>query len=654
MQEEIKKYVFYKDSRLLAVIIIFVALLLQIGALTQTPGLVTIHTFSVGILFGAYSPFFYFYCLLMASTFLFKNIRILHVIKLTQITYWIFAFSLMAALVSWFYYTGNDAISNSSLGATPFKQTFGLWWKNYNGPEWWNHSTPDAGVIGALLFSIIASFTTTFGAAITYSCLAVLGFSLILTGTWVGLYRNIFIYAKKAKKDDKKSNDSIINKKKPFIAIEDDFKNEKPKSNAPLPFRDVSDLEEKPPTEWEPYPKIDPEQVLKAVKHDPLIELANNVSKQKQAINKLFVTFNIDAKVVDAIVGPTLTKLIIKTSSNTNLNKIASIQQNIKMVLESKEVRMELPIPGKALIGIEFANKKRKIVSFKEVLKDIRTDHTPLPVPLGKSIDGKTFVVHINETPHMLMAGATGSGKSVAINIIVASLIMNISPKDLRLVLIDPKYVEFGSYKNIPHLLAPIITDSKKATHTLITMVNIMENRYKIMSKYNVRKIEQYNEVAKSKKLEHWPYIVIIIDELADLMTTSSKLVETSIQRLTQKARAAGIHLILTTQRPSTNVVTGVIKANIPSRIAFLVSAGVDSKVILDAVGAEKLIGHGDMLISLYGKHIERIQCAFISQIEIEKIVRIVKKYGKPKFDSQLLNWDDTNESILNDDIEGE
>lgn len=654
MQEK-SKYIFYKDSRLISIIIILTALVLQIGAFTHTPVLVTIHTYSVGILFGRYSTFFYLYCLLMVVTIIFQNIRILHIIKLTQLTYWFFSLSLMTALVTWFYYTSNLSINTSSLGTGAFKQSFKLWWNNYNSPSssWWDHSTPDAGVIGALLYSIVASFSTTIVTAIIYSCLAILGFSLIVTGTWIGLYRNIILHAKNTKNKVQKNEDSIVNRESPFISIDDNFKDDNKKSSVILPFCDVSELEGKPAIKWDPYPKIDPEKVLDTIKNDPLIDLANNVSEHKRAINNLFTTFNIDAHVVDAIVGPTLTKLIIKTSSNTNLKKIANIQQNIKMVLETKEVRMQLPIPGKALIGIEYPNKKRKLVSFKEVLKDKRKIISPLSIPLGKSIDGKTFILNINETPHLLIAGATGSGKSTSINIIIISLIMNISPKDLRLVLIDPKFVEFVSYKNIPHLLAPIITDSMKAAYTLKMIVNIMEDRYKIMSKHNVKKIEQYNAIAKTKKLEHWPYIVIVIDELADLMSISSKLVETSIQRLTQKARAIGIHLILATQRPSTNVVTGVIKANIPSRIAFSVSASIDSRVILDEVGAEKLIGHGDMLISLYGKYMERVQCAFISNSEIEKVVQAVAKYGKPNFDSRLLDEYDTNDDIFSDNIEG-
>jgi S-DNA-T family DNA segregation ATPase FtsK/SpoIIIE len=225
--------------------------------------------------------------------------------------------------------------------------------------------------------------------------------------------------------------------------------------------------------------------------------------KKKNELNKLFATFGLNAKVVDTIYGPTITKFIVKPAPGINLKKFENIHQNIKMVLETKEIRMELPIPGKALIGIEFANQKRELVTFFEVFKDIGKSNSPLPVALGKSIEGKSIILNIDETPHLLIAGATGSGKSIAVNTIIASIIMNKSPKDVRFVLIDPKFVEFTAFKNIPHLLAPIITDSKKASHDLNVLVEIMEARYKTMGKLGVRKLEQYNALAATKKLEH-------------------------------------------------------------------------------------------------------------------------------------------------------
>lgn len=661
------KYIFYKDTRIIAIIIAFIAITLQVAEFTKTPVLYTIHAYTIGILFGQYSAFFYFYCLLISITILVKPIRFLKFIQLTQWSYWLFSLSLMTALVTWFYYVNNLSLNGNSIGTGAWRQSFGLWWHNFTNLKThsiWYPSTPDAGIIGALLYSSLAFFSTTVVTAISYSIMACLAFSVMITGTWIGLYKNILKYKKRFL--SRKNNLSIISHNSPFISLDNEFDDVVNNDvDVPLPFEDVSILDSDTTSNtsapvpnkkvWNKYNLINPLSVLKqkSTSHTQINQMQSQIDSKKHALNNLFKTFSLDAKIVDTIIGPTLTKFIIKTGSTINLRKFEQVSQNIKMVLESKEIRMELPIPGKALIGIEFANSKRSVVTFFEVFKDLRTSDSSLAVALGQTIEGKSILLNVNETPHLLIAGATGSGKSVSINTIIASLIMTKSPKDLRLLLIDPKFVELNIYENIPHLLSPIITDSARAAHDLNVIVNIMESRYKRMAELKVRQIEKYNLVAKAQNLEHWPYIVIVIDELADLMAVSAKSVETSIQRLTQKARAAGIHLILATQRPSTNVVTGVIKANIPSRIAFSVSSGVDSKVILDHVGAEKLIGQGDMLMSLYGQYIERAQGAFLSNQEIAKIVREAKKYGKPDYYPELLEHDSDEEDDHNYSFEG-
>ena len=295
------------------------------------------------------------------------------------------------------------------------------------------------------------------------------------------------------------------------------------------------------------------------------------------------------------------------------------------MMLQARSIRIQAPIPGKALIGIEIPNRYPSLVDFKSVIKLQPKEQrkNPLSCAIGKDIEGNPAWLEINKTPHMLVAGATGSGKSVCINTIISSIILHAKPDEVRLLLVDPKMVEFTPFKNIPHLLAPIITDPKVATYALAQAVEDMESRYKLLAEAGVRKIEDYN--AKVKKSQRLPYIVIIIDELADLMMVASKDVETSIARITQKARAAGIHLILATQRPSTDVVTGLIKSNIPTRISFAVPTSIDSRTILDSMGAEKLLGKGDMLVKASGIGFERYQGAFIDDDELELIVEQAK-----------------------------
>ena len=661
------RYIFYKDERIIAIGIILIAIILQISQFTKTPVLITIHSYTIGVLFGVYSPIFYFFCIFSAMKVLFKKVKIFVLIRFSDFKYWVLALLIMGMLVSWIYYIPKLGFTANSLGDKGFRNSFSMWWNNFSHtPSHWSPGTTDAGVIGAFLFSSLSSFASTIGTAIIFSLLSLIALFFIISRLWKDLRQNLKRISKnrniknRASSNNSDFNNSVVTRENPFIKIH----KEEPTRVNELPFEDVTSLgvlEEKDLSElnaksnekWSKYnieytrsyAINDTKKISSAIQQD--------IDKKRNALNNLFSTFGIEARVVDYIFGPTITKFIIKSAPNVNLKKFENISQNIKMVLQSKEIRMELPIPGKPFIGIEFPNVKREMVKFFDIFEDIKKSKLLLPVVLGKNIEGKSIIMCINKAPHLLVAGATGSGKSAAINIIIASLIMTKSPRDVRLVLIDPKMVEFMPFNDIPHLLSPIITDPKMAAHNLDVLVDIMESRYKVMSQYKVKKIQDYNKIADANNLEYWPYIVIIIDELADLMAASSKLVENSIQRLTQKSRAAGIHLIIATQRPSTNVVTGVIKANIPSRIAFSVSAGIDSKVILDFTGAEKLIGKGDMLISLYGEYMQRAQGAFLEDSEVVKIINQVKKYGKPDYDPRLMEKIETIEETIEKTFKG-
>ena len=366
-------------------------------------------------------------------------------------------------------------------------------------------------------------------------------------------------------------------------------------------------------------------------------ELIENAGKLEGILND----FGVDAKVIQVTKGPSVTRFEIQPSPGVKVSKIVNLQDDIALGLAASGVRMEAPIPGKAAIGIEVPNSKQTAVFLREVLdsKEFTTTKKKLAFALGKDIAGKCVVGDLATMPHMLIAGATGSGKSVCINTLIVSLLYKYSPKEVRLLMVDPKVVELSVYNGIPHLLIPVVTDPKKAAAALNWAVNEMNKRYKLFADASVRNIESYNSLFDKGLIEEkLPYTVIIVDELADLMMACPNDVEDYICRLAQMARAAGMHLIIATQRPSVDVITGVIKANIPSRISFAVSSGIDSRTILDQTGAEKLLGRGDMLYCPIGENKPiRVQGAFISEEEVEKVVSFIKDEEEIDYEESII-----------------
>ena len=386
--------------------------------------------------------------------------------------------------------------------------------------------------------------------------------------------------------------------------------------------------------------QLPPINLLKSIKSVSNKENELQAKNNIKALEQVLKDFDITGHVVQVNIGPTVTQYELELKAGTKVNMLLSIEREIALALAAKSIKIQAPIPGKSTIGIELPNKVLSSVSYKEVLSKMPevNDKNLLAVGLGKDIMGKVKWMEINTTPHLLVAGATGSGKSVCINCIITSILMRTKPDQVKLVMVDPKKVELSMYNGIPHLLAPVVTDPKKAAIALKNIVAEMEKRYDIFENTKNKNIKGYNEFCEThpeyKKL---PYIVVIIDELADLMLVAKKEVEDSIMRITQMARAAGIHLIVATQRPSTNVITGVIKANIPSRISFAVSSSIDSRTILDSIGAEKLLGKGDMLFLPMGESSPtRIQGAFVSEEEILKIVDYVCEQQKAQYDNSL------------------
>lgn len=351
-------------------------------------------------------------------------------------------------------------------------------------------------------------------------------------------------------------------------------------------------------------------------------------------------SFGIDSQVVNITHGPAITRFELTLATGTKVNRVLSLQDDIQMAMAAYSVRIEAPIPGKSAIGIEIPNDKTSAVHLRELLEEPKfKSSTPLTVALGRDIPGRPIYCDLAKMPHLLIAGQTGSGKSVCINTILCSILCKSSPKDVRLIMVDPKVVELSVYNGIPHLIMPVVTDAKMVSNLLKWAVVEMERRYRLFSETNVRNLDGYNEYLKYNGEDTLPLILIIIDELADLMTVAGKDVETQISRLAAKARAAGIHLIIATQRPSVDVITGVIKANLPSRIAFSVASGVDSRTILDQIGAEKLLGKGDMLYfpGSAPKPI-RGQGAFVDDGEVEKIVNYLKNNFGPMYDEEIID----------------
>ena len=527
------------------------------------------------------------------------------------------------------------------------------------------------GLIGALLAGgLKAAFSLT-GTKIVLVVLGIFSFILIFNITLSDILNKFVSLFKKDNDDDEKENvknkkeyiiegdelvgiknakdkDEPTEKEKIVITSIDDLKNiNTPEKNIKESF-DVNPIENDEgasnPSVYR-LPKFDlltPTPKNKKNSEEPFIK--ENQIKLEKVLND----FDIKGKVVEIHIGPAVTEYEIIVPSGTKVSRIVGINKEIALAMAAKEVRIQVPIPGKNTIGIEIPNREISSVGFREVLEATWQNNgaNKILVALGKDIMGTSILADLSKMPHLLVAGSTGSGKSVCINTIICSILMRYKPDEVKLVLVDPKKVELTNYNGIPHLLCPVVSDPKKASVVLQKVVAEMEKRYDIFAEKEVKNIAGYNDLIEKEKKKNpdinttrMPYIVVIIDELADLMLVASKEVQDSIMRITQMARAAGIHLIVATQRPSTDIITGVIKNNIPSRIAFSVSSAIDSRTILDASGAESLLGKGDMLYLPMGEsHTTRIQGCFISDNEISKLIEYCKAQAQVKYNEEFTN----------------
>lgn len=510
-------------------------------------------------------------------------------------------------------------------------------------------SNTGGGVIGGIFLSIFVSLLTLNGTKFICIILIACG---ILIYTGLSLYEifkktgdEMKSLASKVKRPKREKSDhkSVVQDKEEVEQVEESVAEEKQ-------VEVVNNVDNNAtPNKKYTYPPISLlNKPSKVDGKDNELAIKNNIPILIQVLKD----FGIEAKVVNAHVGPAVTQYELEIKAGTKVSKILSLNREIALALAAKDVRIQAPIPGKNTIGIELPNKSISMVTVREVLANVPSSKagSKLLAVLGRDIMGEPQWMEINKTPHLLVAGSTGSGKSVCINSILASILMRAKPDEVKLVLVDPKKVELSIYNGVPHLLAPVVTDPKRANVALKRIVSEMERRYDVFEESKTKNIESYNAYIDKKneslppeaKEKRMPYIVVIIDELADLMLVAAKEVEDSIMRITQMARAAGIHLIVATQRPSTDVITGVVKANIPSRISFAVSSGIDSRTILDMVGAEKLLGKGDMLFLPQGTNVPiRIQGTFISEEETKNIVDFVCNEQKAHYDETLLIDDD-------------
>lgn len=530
-------------------------------------------------------------------------------------------------------------------------------------------SNTGGGMIGAI-FGYTFDWAFSDGIYIVLITIALLGLILVFNTSLIDLVKKIKVPKfKKVKKDIKESNeeeevkDEEVEDKRIIISSMEQLSHIKDNDinvDKDIPIKDAMDEEKSAFKKDEevtsnPNYKLPPISLLKSAKNVNNKENENNAKECISKLEEVFKVFEISGKIVQVNIGPTVTQYEMELKAGTKVNKLLSIQREIALALAAKDVRIQAPIPGKSTIGIELPNKVNAAVSFKEVFSSMPSvnEKNLLAVGLGKDIMGKVRWVEINDTPHMLVAGSTGSGKSVCINCIIASILMRSRPEEVKLVLVDPKKVEFSMYNGVPHLLCPVVTNPKKASVALQNIVSEMERRYELFEHTKCKKISQYNEFCeRNPEYKKLPYIVVIIDELADLMLVAAKEVEDSIMRITQMARAAGIHLIVATQRPSTDIITGVVKANIPTRISFAVSSSIDSRTILDMVGAEKLLGKGDMLFLPMGENQPtRIQGAFVSEEELQKIVDFTISQQKACYDESITmdNSSSSGEDNYND-----
>ena len=563
------------------------------------------------------------------------------------------------------YIKENGTVDNPLLGKQIFTKTYDNIMAAFDAPS--EIRNTGGGIIGASVSWVFVSLIGVEGTSIVMIVIAAFGLIMLFDITIADIFSSIGnAFGKIFKRSDKEEaeprklnlkeidtdieEEKEVDKRVVITSVEDlEPKKQETIGNIEKPVEHVEKVEE---STNEIYVKP-PVTLLNLNKNKGKVNSTEYIANNTKTLERVFQDFGMRAKVIEVHVGPAVTQYEMDLERGTKVNKVLSISREIALALAAKEVRIEAPIPGKNTVGVEIPNQSIMPVTMREIMEAMRLEkkleNSVLAAPLGRDIMGNVKYVEINKTPHMLVAGATGSGKSVCINNIIVSILMRATPDEVKMVLVDPKKVEFNVYEGIPHLLMPVVTDPKKASAALQRIVVEMDDRYETFKNSGTKNIQTYNEyIEKELKknpncgLKKMPFILVIIDELADLMLVAAKEVEESIMRITQLARAAGIHLIVATQRPSTDIITGVVKSNIPTRVSFAVSSSIDSRTILDMVGAEKLLGKGDMLYKPMDDNTPtRIQGSFVSDDEIKRVVDFVsERCHGPKYSDKFTNLD--------------
>jgi S-DNA-T family DNA segregation ATPase FtsK/SpoIIIE len=524
------------------------------------------------------------------------------------------------------------------------------------------------GIVGIPLKAFLVKYTNYAGGVIILALLWIIGFilttgfSLIAFGkrfwSWMNAVNNRWttFYLKRKERREKAKKRSRVDKEK----IAKKAKQIKIKTSVPKPIKAVPS----PKQEVFDFMKsgkgyqLPPYSFLEDLENPATSSDDESLRMQSQLLEKKLEDFGVHGKVVTVSPGPVITTFEYEPAPGVKINKIVNLSDDLALALRAISIRIVAPIPGKAVIGVEVPNSDRAMVRFKEIVasSDFDKSGSNLPLCLGKDIVGNPVVAELDKMPHLLIAGATGTGKSVALNSMICSILYKSTPEEVKFIMVDPKRIELSSYNGIPHLITPVVVEAKKATNALFWAIREMERRYELLSQKNTRNVRQYNKkIEKEKKsgengeLQKLPYLVIVIDELADLMMLASRDVEVTLTRLAQMARAAGIHLILATQRPSVDVLTGIIKANFPTRLTFQVSSKTDSRTIIDTNGAENLLGSGDMLFLPPGTaKLQRIHGAYISEEELNRITQFLKTQEKPEYDENVT------EAATNDETSSE
>jgi S-DNA-T family DNA segregation ATPase FtsK/SpoIIIE len=510
---------------------------------------------------------------------------------------------------------------------------------------------PAGGVLGLFVKLMIQPLLGKFGTSVTLSALLVISLSFLLKFSFVDLFIMLASMAKNAvtkDRDGAKNIESNAPQLEEETIEDEDIIIKQPQTKiAPPKIHPKEDKEEKQVLNISPFTLKRnahysiPEDILDEPEKSDSTESVQELKLKGKILEEKLLDFGVQGKVKEIQPGPIVTLFEFEPAPGIKISKIAGLENDLALAMSALSVRIIAPIPGKSVVGIELPNKKRATVYIKELIisKEFKEATSPLSIILGKDIAGKPYITDLAKMPHLLIAGTTGSGKSVAVNTIVCSILYKCPPDMVKFALIDPKMVELNIYEGIPHLAAPVVVDPQKASKLLKNVVAEMENRYSLLAEHKVRNIESFNKLAeKNSALEKLPYLVVVVDEFADLMMVAGKEVEQAIIRIAQMARAVGIHLILATQRPSVNVITGIIKANMPARLSFRVSSKTDSRTILDQNGAEMLLGKGDSLFIPPGSSDPiRIHGCFVNENEVNRIVDYLKQYGEPTFNEELI-----------------